>query len=118
MKYIEEWYQKSMDLLYQYQVTNTKLEEAVAKANIVFREGAKQFLQKMIVENIPVIILSAGIGNVIESFLKSQNCYGKNLYIISNFITFQNDKMQKFKAKIIHSMNKTLEGKLPKTRAR
>lgn len=107
-----------MDLLYQYQVTNTKLEEALAKEKLVFRKGAKEFLQKMQAKNIPVIILSAGIGNAIESFLKKENCYGENLYIISNFITFQNNKMQKFKAEIIHSMNKTLEGKLPKTRSR
>lgn len=113
-KYITEWYQKSIDFLYDHQLTKSNLKKALQKEPIKFRKGAKEFLQELQQENIPVIIISAGIGNVIEEFLKNQECYGENIYIISNFIQFKDDKMQKFNQSLIHSMNKNSEGKLPK----
>lgn len=112
-KYMTEWYAKSMDFLYEYQLTYTNLKKALQKKPLKFRKGAKEFLQKSQQNNIPVIILSAGIGNVIQEFLEEQNCYSSNIYIISNFIEFEKDKMQKFNKTLIHSMNKNLKGRLP-----
>lgn len=113
-QYMVEWYQKSMDLLYKYKLTNTNLLKALQKNKLEFRRGAKEFFDRLYKNKIPVIILSAGIGNVIEEFLKKQECYYNNIYIISNFIEFKEDKMQKFTDSLLHSMNKTIEGKLPK----
>lgn len=108
-----EWYEKSMDILYQYHLTYSKLVKALEKGNLQFRDGAKEFLEDLWRQGIPVIILSAGIGNAIEMFLKAHNCDYDNIYMISNFIEFRKDKMQVFKAPIIHSMNKSLENHLP-----
>lgn len=114
-QYMVEWYQKSMDLLYKYQLTDSKLKKALQKETLKFRKGAKEFLQNLHEKKIPVIIVSAGIGNAIEAFLKNKKCYYDNIYIISNFIEFKEDKMQKFTASMIHSMNKKIEGRLPVT---
>lgn len=112
-QHMADWYRKSMDILYKYQLTYTKLQKAIKKEKLKFREGAKEFLKDLHQKNIPVIILSAGIGNTIEEFLKKQKCYYDNIYIISNFVTFKEDKMQKYIGTIIHSMNKKMEGFLP-----
>lgn len=114
-QHMADWYQKSMDLLYKYQLTYSKLQKALQKEKLKIRKGAKEFLKNLHQKNIPVIIISAGIGNTIEEFLKKQECYYENMYIISNFLTFKEDKMQKFKGTIIHSMNKKMEGFLPDT---
>ncbi len=111
--YMIEWYQKSMDLLYQYGLSQDNLKKALQKDTLILREGAKDFFKNLYKNKIPVIILSAGIGNVIEEFLKKQEIYFDNLYIISNFIKFKNNNMQKFEGQLLHSMNKTIEGKLP-----
>jgi len=113
-QYMVEWYQKSMDLLYQYGLTKTNLQKALTRGSLILREGAKEFFKTMHENKIPVIILSAGIGNAIEEFLKSQEIYFDNLHIISNFVQFESDNMQKFNGELLHSMNKTIEGKLPK----
>lgn len=112
---MEEWYEKCMYLYYKYHLTQEKLKESVWKSNLIFRDGVKEFLQKAYQENIPIIILSAGIGNVIEQFLKETNCYFDNIYIISNFMEFdENGKVKKFdNSKMIHTLNKTMKGKLP-----
>lgn len=111
-QYMVEWYEKSMGILYRYHLTYSKLLQSLQKGRLEFREGAKEFLDNLHEENIPVIILSAGIGNAIEEFLKMNQCYYDNIHIISNFIQFEEDKMQKFTNPIIHSMNKKIEGSL------
>lgn len=112
-KYMVEWYDKCMNLYYEYHLTKEKLEESIRKSKIIFREGAKKFIEEANKNNIPIIILSAGIGNVIEGFLKLNNCYFENIYIISNFIEFDKiGNMKKFNSRMIHSLNKTMEGHL------
>lgn len=109
-KYIIEWYEKCMDLYYTYHLTKEKLKESVDYAGLEMRQGAKDFLFKLYKNNVPVIILSAGIGNVIEQFLKEENCYYDNIMIISNFIKFdENENMIKFSDNMIHSLNKNID---------
>lgn len=45
-QYMVEWYQKSMDLLYKYQVSHSKLKQSLKRDVIEFRKGAKEFLRK------------------------------------------------------------------------
>ncbi len=112
-KYMIEWYEKCMNLYYEYGLTKEKLEKSIKESKLIFREGAKEFIEKTKENNIPLIILSAGIGNVIEEFFKINNCYFNNIYIISNFIKFdENGNMKKFEDNMIHSLNKTIEGHL------
>lgn len=108
---MEKWYRESIKLYYEYDLTAEKLKKSISNSNLTFRSGAKDFLNNMYKNNIPVVILSAGIGNVIEFFLRKNNCYFENIYIISNFIPFDdNGNIRKSKGKLIHSLNKTMEG--------
>lgn len=112
---MERWYKECMDLYYEYHLTESKLKESIKKSNLIFRKGAKEFLKEMYENNVPVIILSAGIGNTIELFLKENDSYYKNIFIISNFIKFdKNGKMKKFEGKLIHSLNKSMKENLPR----
>lgn len=111
---MEKWYFECMELYKKYGLTKEKLDSSIENSNIVFRKGAKEFIQKARRLNIPVIILSAGIGNVIEGFLKSNDCMPN--YIISNFIEFdEKGNMVTFdKNKMIHTLNKNIQNNLPK----
>lgn len=91
-----EWYTNCMNLYYQYGITEEKLKQSIEMSKLIFRKGAKEFIQKAHKQNIPIIILSAGIGNVIQKFLEDSNCYYDNMHIISNFIEF--DKNRKYGA--------------------
>lgn len=115
-KYIEEWYKSCMDLYYKCNLDKDKMTKSIQSTNMTFRSGAKEFLELMYKNDIPVIVLSAGIGNAIEQFLKDNNCLFKNMYIISNFIEFdENGKAKKFdNSKIIHTLNKNMRGHLPR----
>lgn len=112
-KYMLEWYYKSINLYYEYKLTQDKLKSSIKQSKIDFRQGAKEFLEEANKSNIPLVILSAGIGNIIEEFLKINGCYFDNMYIISNFIEFdENGNMKQFEDEMIHSLNKTIEGHL------
>lgn len=69
---------------------------------IEIKEGV---LEKMHQKKIPVII-SAGIGNFIKSFLINNNCYYNNIYITSNFIEFKDGIASGITENIIYSNNK------------
>ena len=110
-KAMEEWWYGSLKLFYDYGLTLENIKQSINNSNYIFRPYAKEFLYKMYENEIPVIILSAGIGNVIEEVLYKNNCYYNNIDIISNFFTFdESGKIEEFKGKLIHTLNKTMKG--------
>lgn len=110
---MEIWYNECMNMYYQYKLTKQKLIDGVKNSNLILRKGAKEFLKEMYENKVPVIILSAGIGNTIKIFLEENNCLYDNIYIISNFIKFdEKGNMKEFNNNIIHSLNKNLKNKL------
>ena len=116
LKAMETWYSQCMNLYYKYKLTKSQIEESIKLSNVKFRKGVKDLLISLHKQNIPVIILSAGIGNTIKQFLKDNNCFfNDTMYIISNFIEFdEKGNVKEFdNSKMIHTLNKTLNGHLP-----
>ncbi len=107
-KAMTEWWQLHINLFYEYGVKEEAVKNAVAAGNLKYRGGAKEFLKKMNEFNVPVIIISAGIGNVIEEFLRLENDYYDNIKIISNFIVFENGEFKEVAGDIIHALNKNI----------
>ena len=112
-KYMNEWFKTHINLFYEYGITEQAINTVVEKNLLKFREGAKEYIEYLHKNNIPLIIVSAGIGNIIKGFLEKNNCYFSNIVIISNFIEFENGKMKTIKNETIHSLNKNIV-KLPK----
>lgn len=106
--YMQEWYKKNLDLFYKYNLTNDILLNCVKHSDIKFRNGFADFFKDLHFKNIPVIIISAGIGNVIVELLKINNCYYDNVHVFSNFIKFEDNLMLPFTNEIIHTSNKNL----------
>ena len=116
LKQMEIWYSECMDLYYKYNLTKEQIKNSIQASDVKFRKGAKELLILAHDNKIPVIILSAGIGNTITQFLEDNNClFNDTMYIISNFIEFDdNGKVTKFDdSKMIHTLNKTMSGHLP-----
>ena len=109
-KYMLEWYQESMELYYKYNLTKDQMEKSIYNSNLSLRKGGKEFISKLYENNILTIILSAGIGNVIEQSLKEEQCNYNNIHIISNFIKFdENGNMKKFQDNLIYTCNKDID---------
>ena len=105
-KMMKEWYQKHTELLIKYNLKEDDISEIGKSHEIILRKGVIEFLKFTNKKNIPVIIISAGISNIIESVLKRNNCFYSNVYVISNIFKFKNGKLKSLRNSIIHSLNK------------
>ena len=112
---MKDWFRKHIELFVKYKISEEVFEEAATNLRVMdFRPYAKEFIEFLHKNNIPLIFISAGIGNFIESFLKHNNCYYDNIYISSNKIVFKDGIAVGVGNNIIHSLNKN-EVSLPTT---
>ena len=51
-QHMADWYRKSMDILYKYQLTFSKLQKALQKEKLKLRKGTKEFLKSFEVNKI------------------------------------------------------------------
>lgn len=106
-KLMTEWWNKHIGLFVKYRLSEEVINNAAQNLRVMsFRDGAREFLKNMKNRNIPVIIISAGIGNFIEQFLIKNNCNFDNIYIVSNFLKFENGIATGVSDNVIHSLNK------------
>ncbi len=88
---MKEWARESFTLLSKY-ITKEGIEKSLVNADLYLRDGAKEFLKEMNSKNIPVIIMSSGIGNIVKAFLEKEKCMFNNIKIVSNFFEFKGEK--------------------------
>ena len=101
------WFKSHAELFVKYKITEEVFNKAALdKRKMEFRPYAKEFLKYLYDNNIPLIIISAGIGNFIEKFLEMHDCYYDNIYVSSNIIEFRDGVASGVKNNIIHSFNK------------
>jgi len=105
---MNEWYIRNIETLKRFGITEEIINYSANNESIIsFREGAPEFLKKMNELNIPIIIISAGVGNIIQQFLINNNCNYPNIYICSNFLEYENGLIQSIRDNnLIHPLNK------------
>lgn len=84
-KAFEERFKRYMKLLEECKFSKEIVRKSVEKADLYLRDGAKDFFRKMNEINVPVIIISCGIKNIIKEYLEFNNCFYDNTHIYSNF---------------------------------
>ena len=104
---VKEWFELHINLFVKYGIREELFEKAATDLRIMeFRHGAREFLRFLYENQVPVIIISAGIGNFIECFLRNNGCLYANIYISSNKIKFTDGIASGVEDNIIHSLNK------------
>ncbi len=107
-KMTAEWFQKHLELMVKHGVTTDMISKSLDDGQITLREGVVEFLKMITNKNIPLIIFSAAIGDVIKMQLKPLNLDMQNTHILSNFFNFdENGKAIGFKSDLVHPFNKT-----------
>lgn len=110
-KIMRQWAKESFTLLSKF-TTEDIIDKSLENANIYLRDGAREFLYDMYKNNIPVVIMSAGIGNVIKRFLEIQNVLYSNIILVANFFDFKDGEAYIDINNVIATSNKTYE-KIP-----
>ena len=104
---MQEWWSTHLALMMECGMNKAVIQDIIEKKQVVPRDGLFEFLDLLTTHNVPLLIFSAGLGDVIEEFLRSEGKLAPNVFIISNFYEFdENGKVLGYKSKIIHSCNK------------
>ncbi len=105
--FMEEWWSKHLGLIVSSGMKKEIVEDIVNKEFILAREGLGEFLSFLNKYEVPVLILSSALGDVIDGFLKKKNLLSDNMHIISNYFNFDENGLAKgYKGKIVHVFNK------------
>lgn len=102
---MEEWTRKQLQLFSKYNINEELFKELILSNKLNFRNGLDTFFKEMYNLNIPIIIISAGLGNVIYESLKQNNCLYSNVHLISNMLKFDNNLIQ-IEGNLVNSTNK------------
>lgn len=107
-KEMVNWWLEVYNLFVKYGLKKSDLEEVIKSSDLKLRDGVFEFLQFLKEKNIPLIIFSAtGCGEMVEMFLRKNNCNFPNIYYIVNKLKWdENGKAVSVYEPIIHSLNK------------
>jgi 5'-nucleotidase len=106
-EHMHQWWIEHFDLAQKSGLTQQILTKVIDESNIQFRDQSTEVLKFLAKNNIPLVIMSAGLTYGVEYLLKRQGLLTNNIHIISNDLEFdEQGKMIRAKEPIIHSMNK------------
>jgi len=110
---MNEWYTSVHELVIKENVSRENIAAAVSSCEtIVLRDGVVDLLRKCQEASppIPVAIMSAGLGDVIEEFLRQRLPFplAETTTVVSNKMIFDDDgKLVGFSEPLLHMFNKT-----------
>lgn len=102
-----EWWTKVHELLIEQKIRKNMLAQAVKESRSKLRDGYKMFFDYLAEHQVPLLIFSAGIGDVLEEVIRQNHVFHPNVHIISNYMDFDHTGvLQAFKGQLIHTFNK------------
>jgi len=106
-KAMTNWWNEHFDLLIKSGLNLDDLKNLVDEGEIEMRNGTLEFIDFLYNKKIPLVIMSAGLGDVIKLYLEKERRLYDNVHVVANFFEWNSDgKAVKIKLPIIHSMNK------------
>ena len=104
---MNEWWTAQFDLLIAHGFSNAIVKTLLEGGRLTMREGAWEFLRTLNVNLVPILILSAGIANVIEEQLWLHGAATLNVHISANQLTMDPAGIaRKYDTPLIHTLNK------------
>lgn len=105
--YLKQWLEKNLNIFIDSKLTKEQIDEISSKKeSMILRKGVGELFDFTKKNNIPIIIISAGIKDVIINFLKSNNLLYNNIFILSNEIVYKDNIIAGFKHEAMHTLNK------------
>jgi len=107
LPHMMEWYNEGHELMLQCNLVRKDFTLMVQENPTEFREGTSALLNELNEKNVPVLVFSAGVGDVIDEALKFSGLMKDNVKVISNYMEFDDDdKLIRFSRQLIHMFNK------------
>ena len=104
-KKLNKWWTSQMQLFKKYNVSPDAFMDAVSKLNFTLHDGAYDLLAYCEKQDIPVFIISSGLGNLIIPILAMSGCLSMNMRVIANFVRYDGDTPVSY-TPVVTPMNK------------
>ncbi len=107
--HMEAWYREANGLLREAGVNRSMFPEMVKAANVELREGTQEMMDRLRSVGAPVLVLSAGLGDLLTEILVRYDCLpADNVKVVSNFLHFDPDgRVHGIDGEMIHMFNKS-----------
>jgi len=109
-KKMYEWWRAHKELLIQSgfdkKLIQQSVKDMIKEDSLMFRDNSNEFFKLLKSNNIPLIIMSSSLEDLIKEFIQQKNIYSENIHVIANKFEF-NEKGKAISIKrIIHVFNK------------
>ncbi|XP_003964935.1 cytosolic 5'-nucleotidase 3 [Takifugu rubripes] len=102
-----EWWTKAHDLLIQQAIKKDHLAVMVNESDAKLRDGFQLFFDHLHKHNVPLLIFSAGVGDILEEVIRQAGVFHPNVKVFSNYMDFDEaGVLRAFKGELIHVYNK------------
>ncbi|EGZ07613.1 hypothetical protein PHYSODRAFT_528840 [Phytophthora sojae] len=128
LPFMEQWWNSAHALLVEYKLTQDQVQQAVALGSLSFRQGFHPLLKLLHDQQVPTLVFSAGLYDVIHAALEQEFAAESkrnggvqggreasdrvftpsNVHVVSNMMRFDaNGVIEGFDGALIHSLNKS-----------
>ncbi|KAJ3017367.1 5'-nucleotidase, cytosolic III [Thoreauomyces humboldtii] len=102
-----EWWSTAHEMILELNLKKEELNEMANEVDVEMRGGVSTLVNECEALEIPLLVFSAGLGDVIEAVMRKQNLLRPNVHIVSNLLHFGKDGVADgFQGPIIHTFNK------------
>ncbi len=85
---MQEWWETAWNNKVKFGLNMDMMKAVVRDPSLKMRDGIALFFRKLWENDVPFLIFSSGIGNVIDLKLKQVGLLTKNVHLIANFLEF------------------------------
>ncbi|XP_076657455.1 cytosolic 5'-nucleotidase IIIB isoform X2 [Halictus rubicundus] len=101
------WMIKTEKILKGIPFDPSEIEEVTRIYGTGLRDGTQEIFKQLHSAQIPVLVFSAGLGDIVEAVLRNEGVLFDNVKVISNFLEYKDGKIAGFKnERLIHVFNK------------
>lgn len=114
-KAMHDWWMAALAMMQKYELTEDIIEDIAIRDFMRLRDGSIDLFKILADREIPLLILSAGIGNVISKFLNVRSLLTANVTVTANKLIFDtHGVVAGYCEPVIHSFNKAGHASTPR----
>ncbi|XP_072747410.1 7-methylguanosine phosphate-specific 5'-nucleotidase [Anoplolepis gracilipes] len=104
---MHDWMTTAHNILKGIKFDSREIEEVAQENGNVLRDGTREILEKLYNVGVPIVVFSAGLGDMVEAVLRCNDALFDNVKIISNFLKYKENQLDGFNNDVlIHGYNK------------
>lgn len=86
--FMKEWWERHFALLFAHKLTRQDIFGALSKGDVQLQKGTEDLLHLLSQKNIPLLVFSSGLGDMIREVLTQRALLTPNLHIAANFLRY------------------------------